>query len=542
MDLSRLSDKDLQELSRGNLAGMSEAGFATLVVAQERAMPFQDKAARMRARVTAEVNPVNDMSGPQRFAAGIGKAAFDVGRAVKQAAGGLTREQVDEIKRLDAPLMATPGGRAGYVTGVGGLGLLSQALPGAGSVLGSTLYGGAIGALSPLGTGDSLQQNVALGALGGGGSALAVNRTKAALAPNIAPSARSLMDQGVPLTPGQQLGGLWRRIEEGATSLPVTGDAIRQAQLRATVGMNAAVANRALAPIGAKLPEGLQGREAVAFVENTLGRVYDAALSRMGAVKADPAFTQELSSLRQMVRGGALPDDVKRQFDSVIKSQVDSKLQGQRAMTAQTWKQADSELGRLAARYSADASADKQMLGDALLEAQAAMRRWAQRAAPSDVSQDLSAANQGWAQFKRMQRAASAQTARDGVFSAEQYAAAVRALDKSKDHGAIARGNALGLDFADDAIATLGRTVPDSGTPFRTLVSQPVSGSVSGLLTSPVWAAYSSPRVLSAIQTAVSGRRPALATKAAAELEAMSPLLRALGVTYGAAIPATGSQ
>lgn len=542
MDLSRLSDNDLQELSRGNLAGLSDAGFAALLVAQDKATPMEAKAQRMRERVIAETNPVNDMSGPQRFAASLGKAAYDVGRAIKQAAGGLTREQVDEIKRMDAPLMDTSGGRAGYVTGLGILGLASQALPAAGTVAGSMLYGGALGALSPVGTEDSVQKNTLLGMLGGGGSTLAVNSMRAALAPKISPRARLLVDEGVPLTPGQQLGGLWKRIEEGATSLPVTGDAIRNAQIRSTVGFNAAVANRALAPIGDKLPVGLEGRKAVAYVDDALGRVYDSALARMGTVRADTTFAQELGSLRQMVKGGALPEDVKRQFDSVIRSQIDGKLQGQRAMTAQTWKQADSELGRLAARYSGDASADKQMLGDALLEAQASLRRWAQRAAPPEVSQDLAAANQGWAQFKRMQRAAGAQGSRDGIFSAEQYNAAVRALDNSKDRGAFARGNALGQDLADDALATIGRTVPDSGTPFRTLVSQPLSGITSGLLTSPVLATYSSPRALSALQTVISGKRPPLATKAAAELEMMSPLLRALGLTAGASIPATAPQ
>lgn len=542
MDLSRLSDKDIQELARGNLAGMSDAGFASLVVAQERALPMEAKVQRTRGQLAEQANPVNDMSGPQRFAAGVGKSAFDAVRAIKQATGNLSRQEVDEIKRLDAPLMKTPAGRAGYVTGVGGLGLAAQALPGAGTVLGSTLYGGALGALSPLGTDDDWQRNVVAGALGGGGSTMAINATRSALNPNIAQSVRNLGKEGVPLTPGQQLGGLWKRIEDAATSLPVTGDLVRNAQMRATVGFNAAVANRALSPIGAKLPPGLEGRAAVAYVDDALGRVYDSALSRMGTVRADATFSQELSSLRQMVKGGALPDDVKKQFDSVIRSQVDSKLQGQRAMTSTTWKQADSELGRLAARYAGDASADKQMLGDALMEAQAAMRRWAQRAAPADVSQDLAAANQGWAQFKRMQRAAGAQGSRDGVFSAEQYSSAVRALDKSKDKGAFARGSALGQELSDDALATLGRTVPDSGTPFRTLVAQPVGGTVSALLTAIPTAPYMHPGLLRAAQIAISGQRPALATKAAAELEMMSPLLRALGLTAGASAPAASAQ
>lgn len=531
MDLTSLSDKDLNELAKGNLAGMSDAGFATLVKAREASTPMADKVARTRQRVAEQVNPTNDMSTGQRLAAGAGLAVTDMGRALQQVTGRIGRQDVDAQRKLDSPLLNTTAGKVGYAGGVGAVGAPLMLVPFANTVVGASVAGGALGGLSPVGEDDSVLRNVGIGALGGGGTSLALNRASAAIAPQVSPSVRGLLGEGVPLTPGQQLGGTFRRIEEGATSIPVTGDAIRNSMLRSVQGFNEAVANRALKPIGNKLPKGVTGRDAVDYTEKAIGSVYESALKRTGSVKADQPLAAEIASLSAMVRGSPMPAEVKAQFDSVLENQLRGKLQGQSAMTAQTFKEADSEIGRLAAKYAGDASVDKQLLGDALEETQAIMRRWLQRAAPKDAADDVKAANAGWAEFKRMQRAASALGSRDGVFSPEQYLSAVRALDKSKDKGAFARGEALGQDIGEAAVSVLGRTVPDSGTPFRTMVNEPVKGLLSTAATGPAALAYSSPRTMALAQMLLSGKRPALATKAAAELEMLSPLLTQLGVT-----------
>jgi hypothetical protein len=232
---------------------------------------------------------------------------------------------------------------------------------------------------------------------------------------------------------------------------------------------------------------------------------------------------------------------VQAQFYKAIQNQIEGKFMGQGVMTAQTFKDAESELGRLASKYAADPSADKQLLGDALQEAQAALRRLLERGAGPDVAADAKAANAGWAEFKRMQRASTMLGAKDGVFSPENYMNAVKALDRSKDKGAFARGSALGQDFGADALRVMGNTVPDSGTPFRTLMNEPVKGAVSAAAGAPLMAAYSRP-VQNAIQMLLSGKRPALATKAAAELEMAAPALAALGINVGNAYQRSGAR
>lgn len=529
MDLSRLTDADFEALKAGNLQAISDAGFAELLKSTPKDVQLQNKT---NAELS-KIDPTRGMSTMELAAAGAGKFLSDTGKAVVQAIPGssVTRKTIDEDKRLDAPLMRTTPGKLGYMGAAVIPAAIATLAPGGQSLAGSIGYGALHGALSPVGTGDSVGMNALMGGLGGGAGYAVPNALASIARPNVQPAQRTMIDAGVTLTPGQRLGGGWKRAEDALTSMPVVGDVIRNAQLRSTQGFNAAVANRALAPIGAALPAGKVGREAVAYVEQKLGDAYDSVLRRVGTISKDAAFDAEIGSLEASVKASTMPADVQGQFITAIKNQIGNKFQGQGVMTSQTFKDAEGELGRLASKYAGDGSVDKQLLGDALQEAQASLRRLLERSAGPDVASDAKAANAGWAQFKRMQRAAGMQGSRDGMFSAEAYQNSVRAMDPSKDKAAFARGTALGQDLSDPAVNVLGRTVPDSGTPFRTLVTQPVNGIVSSALGSPLALAYGSRRAQNAIQMLMSGQRPALATKAAAELEMLAPMLEAMGVS-----------
>lgn len=544
MDLSGLSDADFAALQSGKLHTLSEAGFAQLLKAQQAALSPEQKAQQgseiQRARSEREL--VDGSSTLNRLMTGFGKSFADTGLAAKQAMPGssVTRQSVDDRNQLIAPIMNTGAAKLGY-----GAGVVAQAIPAAmmtgGSALGSVLAGGAQGAMSPVGTKDSVAQNALMGAGGAAVGAGVTNALSKTLAPAVSPGARNLIDSGVTLTPGQRLGGAFKRAEDAMTSLPGTGDAIRSAQRKTFEEFNAAVANSALKPIGAKLPAGTTGRDAIQFTETALGRAYDSALARIGTVKADGTFANELQSLRNMVRQSPMPAEVQAQFDKVIQNQITGKLQGQGAMTAQTFKDAESELGRLATKYGADASVDKQLMGDALQEAQAAMRRMLERSAGPDLAGDIKAANTGWAEFKRMQRASTMLGAKDGIFSPENYQNAVKALDRSKDKASFARGDALGQDLGSDAVRVMGSTVPDSGTAMRTIMQNPLQNALMAGITAPVAAAYSRP-AQNLLQAVMSGKRPALATRAAAELEMAAPSIGSLGAIGANAFQRSRSQ
>lgn len=124
-------------------------------------------------------DPTVGMNAGERFLAGAGKAFADIGRGVGQLVGAVSREEVDESKRLDAPLMNTPAGMAGNVTGNVAAAVPTVAIPGAASMLGAAAVGAGMGAVQPVGTEDSRLQNIALG---GGAGAAGVAATRGAAA------------------------------------------------------------------------------------------------------------------------------------------------------------------------------------------------------------------------------------------------------------------------------------------------------------------------------------------------------------------------
>ena len=123
-----------------------------------------------------KLNPLNDMSGMQKFGAGYGKAAADTGRGLSQIIRGLGpqyaasadffglpgQEQVDEAKRMDAPLVASGSGMAGNITGN-----VVNALPTVafgGGLPAAAMTGGAMGFIQPVASDESRMLNTAIGA------------------------------------------------------------------------------------------------------------------------------------------------------------------------------------------------------------------------------------------------------------------------------------------------------------------------------------------------------------------------------------------
>lgn len=334
--------------------------------------------------------------------------------------------------------------------------------------------GAASAALAPVGSGDywdAKGDQVLTGAAFGGVAPVVASGFSRIISPKAStnPAVQALRKEGITPTPGQVLGGAAQRTEEKLSSLPIVGDAIIGAKTRAVNQLNAAVANRALKPVGAKLPDGLAGRDAVEFVGDTLGQKYDELMPRL-TVKADQQFAVDLNGLRGMVRNGSMDPKYANKFDRYISSNVLGKFKGQNALTGQTAKDIESDLGQEIARYSRSQDPDAMLYADALKEVQSNLRGLIERSNPASAK-ELKAINTGYANFKRMERAASSVGAEDGLFSAGQLQSAVKALDRSKDKRAFSRGTALLQDLSDPAKAVLGPKVPNSGTADRSLLA-----------------------------------------------------------------------
>lgn len=462
-------------------------------------------------------NFTDDMSGLDKFMAGAGKAVADTGRGLKQLASfvvpgmdsnAITADIIEARKR-DKALMDTGAGMAGDIAGNVAIALLPGAsLKGAGAVAskvpmlartapalnaaGSALMaptsiksaaavGGGMGLIQPAADATERVTNALIGA---GTAAAAQGLTKGlsrVAAPQTRPEVKALIDEGVDLTPGQIVGGAAQRVEDGLTSLPVVGDAIKAAQRRGIESFDTAAINRSLAPIGKSLPKGMKGREAIAFAQQALGDAYDDLLPRMvGALDnappanalsgaagqaAKPTFRQELDVIRKMGTDG-LPEAQAGQLGRIIDKEVIGRFTQEGRASGETLKNIESKLGKMAKDFGRSENYDVRTMGDAVEEIRNAMRRMIEDVNPGHGEQ-LAAVNSGYANFKRIQKAAGAVGAKDGVFTPAQLQSAVKALDRSKDKGRFAVGEALMQDLSEPAKSVLSQTVPDSGTPFR---------------------------------------------------------------------------
>lgn len=345
----------------------------------------------------------------------------------------------------------------------------------------------------------------------------------AVVSPAVAPGVQKLMAEGITPTVGQILGGGFKRAEEGLTSIPVIGDFIKSAQARAVEQLGTAAFNRALKPIGESLPANTTGREAVQFVSDKLDDAYAKLLPKM-TVQADPAFGTQISNLRQMVQQSAIDPNAVKAFDRFLDTNVVNKFQGQQAITGQTLKQIQSDLRERINLLGASTDADQRLMAQALKEVQDQFRQLVIRSNPQNAA-ELKAIDTGYANFKRVEKAAGLTGAEEGVFSPAQLQSAVRAMDKSKDKNQFATGQALMQDLSETGKTVLGNKLPDSGTPYRSLAALIASGSAGaagypaiagGLLAGP--ALYSAPgqRLAAAALTA----RPAGAAAVANQLRA----------------------
>jgi hypothetical protein len=396
-----------------------------------------------------------------------------------------------------------------------GLGAAPVTLPGA---IGAGVVQGAVqGALQPVPEGDytagAVQNAVVDGLAGGAGGAVAqgVGRVlQGRQAPSVRPEVGTLADAGVRLTPGQIAGGYTQRIEDTLGSVPLLGAQVRGAQRDGVESFNRAVANQVLAPLGQQVDAAAPvGRELVDGVYDRISAVYNSALPRVQPFGPDSQFMGDL----RRVGGQFLTPESRAQFDGFLQNNILSRAGGGR-IDGEAFKTIEEELGRAFRAYRASGSPQDREFADAALGVQRAFRDLLARSNPA-VAPEIRAANESFARYIRLERAAGGQAATEGVFTPAQFSGAVRGADSSARRGAYARGDALMQDLSDAGRAVMPRTVPDSGTPERAALIALLAGGPSvaagvspGTLAAGLAAAgaYSNPG-RRMVQAALLGRR-----------------------------------
>lgn len=341
--------------------------------------------------------------------------------------------------------------------------------------------GAAIGALQPV-VGEQNQQNYAsalrnnalLGGVVGGAAPAVVGGISRLISPNASrpdSAARLLRSEGVNLTPGQIAGGVAGTVEDKLMSAPILGDAIRTARGRAQDQLNRAVYNRVLEPIGESTNK--IGREAVREASQKVSQAYDDVLKNV-AFQVDDAFNQQIQTLLGMSRD--LPAREARQFRSILNREVIEPLSKGQAIDGIAFKQIESNLGEQAAKYLTSTDAYQKSLGQAIGEIQTALRQGLARLNP-EHAQRLRSVNESFANLVRLQRAAGASGAADGVFTPSQLAQAVRSSDRTVRKNSYAQGRALMQDLSDAARSAMPSSIPSSGTAERLMLNAGALGS-----------------------------------------------------------------
>lgn len=188
------------------------------------------------------------MSGTQKFLAGYGGAFPKLMQGAKQVFGigdqDKLQQEIDETKRLDAPLNKTGAGLAGNIAGNVAAAIPAAFIPGANTYLGATAGGMAMGALSPVSDNSERLTNTLIGgAAGAGGQAIGRGIAKviqpitSRLGPEEQALATAAEREGIPLTAADKTGSRGLKLAESVMEdMPLTSGpqlAAREAQQRA---------------------------------------------------------------------------------------------------------------------------------------------------------------------------------------------------------------------------------------------------------------------------------------------------------------------
>lgn len=254
-------------------------------------------------------NPTDDMSGFQKFAAGVGGGVTDLGYGAGQLLGMVSQDEVAEKARLDESLNATGAGMAGNITGKIAAALPTAFVPGANSLVGASLVGGGLGALEPVSEGNVLEGKLkntlggaAFGAAGQkagqliGGRAQGrldnaldkLNRTKADRSV-MDSSLRGGLDMGMTIPPSQANPSFANQMLEGLSGKIKTAQ--RAGEKNQSV-MNAAARRELGLDEGAALND-----DTFNSIRSAAGEAYEAVKSIGQPIRADQKYFDALTDL-----------------------------------------------------------------------------------------------------------------------------------------------------------------------------------------------------------------------------------------------------
>jgi hypothetical protein len=297
-----------------------------------------------------------------------------------------------------------------------------------------------------------------------GAAAAITNRT-----PGMSPAARALLEERIPLTLGQRLGGLPKKIEDAvAATVPITGGAIDSARAGSSEGFNRATANRVLAHIEETTPARVPvGDEMVAYVGKRLAAEKNLANSMYNNMRADPQFDKDIHDTLFDAESTLSPSGFSK-FLKVVQDAVGS---------SDVWSEGQEPFHGMRAQFDqlADQYRDVRDLNgnefsphfDALSNATGEFLDRKDR----QISQVLRGVDEANARYVRMRAAAASPASPGGVFTPATLKAVVSSPNRDMTNGASAEADAELQRLASDADQVIGSAPAVRGRILRAAVA-----------------------------------------------------------------------
>ena len=396
--------------------------------------------------------------------------------------------------------------------------------------------------LTPMGEDQSKAEQVGWGTLGG---SLLGKAGQTLLNPQVSAKLKQLKDMGMSnFTPGQlmhdvpYLGAGMQKLEQYATSLPLTGSMIATGIENSYKDFNRALGNKVLEPLGLKVPKDVQaGNDLIQHVKDTLENSYDTVVNAATFRNAFDPRTQTTSIeniWNRMVKAGN--NLVPKERDLLQKDVTDNVvkfIEGNAVLNGTQFRAAEKYLGSQANSAFKAGSED---LGFAYQRIQDALRTELQKQNPQ-IGKLLEKTHDAFRRFLPVEKAAAMRGANEGVFTPQQFKSAA---ESSAGKSGTASGQGLMVPESQAGIQVLGKTLPSSGTTERALTAKSVMGGAGELLSTAgipavVAGALYNPITQKLLSGLATGARPEVVQK-------MAPFLTKTAAQVGGQMAAQPEQ
>jgi len=360
--------------------------------------------------------------------------------------------------REESPQYAYPIEIAASIpTSLLGVGLLGRGAQAAGRFIPSALKSAPVGAAATgavegalYGAGAAEDGGRLAGAGIGGAAGGVLGGAVGAALPRVSKQARQLIKEGVPLTAGQAMGGAVRAVEEGLGAVPIVKEFVKEAKDRATSGFTSATMNRALKPIGEKLPKDFGGTKAFDEAMEIISDRYKEVIPSLTVGSAEQMTTAVQKGIRDAVENQpTLYGKDLKEFNDLVDN-IFSKMPKKGSVDGKVLKEIESRLGSAARTKIKTGRPDTAF---ALNDVKAAFRQELARQDETG-SEALFAVNEAYKNILPVEKAVNKALAEGGKFTPKQLMQSMRQQAPRQ----AARGKMTDQDFAQAAQEIIGRS------------------------------------------------------------------------------------